>query len=50
MSANESVKYVENAADLLDKLRKDSKVKVVSKPLPWDKDFEIVDYYLDCAT
>lgn len=32
---------------LVEKLSKDENVKVIRRCLPWDKDVELVDFYLD---
>jgi hypothetical protein len=32
---------------LVEKLSKDTNVKVVRRYLPWDKDVELIDFYLD---
>ena len=32
---------------LVEKLSQDENVKVVRRHLPWDKDVELVDFYLD---
>ncbi len=50
MSVIESGKYIESPAELLSILKKDPRVKIVYRSLPWDHDIELVDFYLDCKS
>ena len=49
MSAQIVTGYIEDPLKLLEYLEKDSKINIVKRTLPWDKDVEIIDFYLNAS-
>lgn len=47
MTAKSPPAYMDDPRELLAKLANDKNVAIKRRQLPWDKDVEIVDFYLD---
>lgn len=46
MTTAETSKHIESAAELLKALQKKSSVKISRRPIPWDNDIQLVDFFV----
>lgn len=47
MAAKPTTEYVDDARKLLDLIKDDKNIGVRRRRVPWDNDFEIVDFFID---